>query len=100
MIATAVQAWLRTTQHKYLALQAHAAEPLHTDRRDALLLEGSALLQETVEKVRVLSAALPEGSHAAGESCAALLAQLTQLLAYCTTLLEQRAPLVPAPEDG
>jgi hypothetical protein len=89
LTAAEVQAWLRTTQKKYVTLHARVAEPLTSDRRDELFLDVSALLQETVETVGVIRASLQGESQAAGQQGTALLAQSTQLMEQCTKLMEQ-----------
>jgi hypothetical protein len=95
MNCEAVHTWLRATTKQYVELHALAAELLHSDLRDEVFLEVSALLQETVEKVRVLSASPQAGSPAAGEPCTALLAQSTHLMEQCTTLMEHMSQVVP-----
>jgi hypothetical protein len=92
MTSAEVQAWLRSTKQRYVHLHARAAEPLPSDRRDELFLEVSALLQETVETVGVIRAALHGGSQTAGRPYPTLLAQSTQLMDQCTALLEHTAP--------
>jgi len=64
MTADQVEEWLQAIDRKRLELTLHAMEPLYNTRRELAVMEISHLLQEVIEEVRVVSAALREQSQA------------------------------------
>ena len=64
MTADQVEEWLQAINRKRLELSLHAMEPLYNTRRELAVMEISHLLQEVIEEVRVVSAALREQSQA------------------------------------
>ena len=62
--ARQVEEWLQAIHRKRLELSLHAMEPLYNTRRELAVMEMSQLLQEAIEEVRVVSAALREQSQA------------------------------------
>lgn len=64
LTAAQIDAWLSATSLKHMQLYLQGIEPLYNTRRDECFLEMSALLRETIEEVRVVSASLREESTA------------------------------------
>ena|SRR5215831_10283738 len=77
-----IQAWIDAAQRKRLDLYLLATEPLYNSRREWAFLEMSKLLQEAIEEVRVISAALQDNSQA-------LRSQATALRQHSTALLKR-----------
>ena len=79
-----VHEWLYATRRKRLALHLQAAEPLNSRRRHDAFMEMSELLQEAIEKVRVINEALREESQQLRTQLAELQEQSRQLLERST----------------
>src|SRR5215470_8132391 len=84
-----VDAWLLAAQEKHAELQ-----------RQEAFTDISALLRETFEELRVISASLRDGCQVVRGKSAELRAHSNQLIERGTTLRERMAQLAPpSPED-
>ena len=59
-----IEEWITTAHTKHGELHLLATEPLYSTLRDQAVLQMSKLLQEAIEKVRVVSASLREERQA------------------------------------
>jgi hypothetical protein len=73
-LTDAAERWLLKTREKRLQLHMQAAQPLYF-ARDEAFREMSTLLQEAMEEVRILTAALREASQTAPPPAAPLQAR-------------------------
>src|SRR6266436_9892861 len=75
-----VEDWIATATTKHGELHLLATEPLYSTLRDHAVLQMSKLLQEAIENVRVMSAALREESQAVPAHVATLREHSDQLI--------------------
>ena len=75
-----VEEWIATAHTKHGELHLLATEPLYSTLRDQAVLQMSKLLQEAIEKVRVMNAALREESQAVPAHVATLREHSDQLI--------------------
>jgi len=90
-----LDAWLLAAHEQRAALHIKAAAPSYSDERQEAFTEMSALLQQAFEKVRVVSDALREESHAVRGKTIALHEHYAQLLEHSTAAMERLAQLIP-----
>jgi len=90
-----LDAWLLAAQEQRAALHIAAAGPHDSDQRQEAFAAMSALLQQAFEKVRVVSDALREESHAVRGKTIALDEHYAQLLEHSTAAMERLAQLIP-----
>jgi hypothetical protein len=75
-----VEEWMATAHTKHGELHLLATEPLYSTLRDQAVLQMSKLLQEAIENVRVMSAALRDESQAVPAHVATLREHSDQLI--------------------
>jgi signal transduction histidine kinase len=98
--AQEVDAWLLAAQEQRARLHLQAAQPWPSLARHEAFTEMSALLQEALEEVRVVSAQLREHSQATLAKVADLQERSARLIAQGATCRERPAPFAPpSPEE-
>jgi len=75
-----VEDWIATATTKHGELHLLATEPLYSTLRDHAVVQMSQLLQEAIEKVRVVSTTLREESQTLHSKAAALRERSAQLI--------------------
>src|SRR6266545_5407737 len=79
-----IEEWIATATTKHGELYLLATEPLYNTLREQALFQMSKLLQEAIEKVRVVSTTLREESQTLHVKAAALREHSTALIARST----------------
>ena len=96
-----IEEWMATATTKYGELYLLATEPLSSTLRDQALFQMSQLLQEAIEKVRVVSTTLREESQTLHSNAAALRVRSAQLIQhsapFATPLRTRDMPQAEAP---
>jgi hypothetical protein len=92
-----LDAWLLAAQEQRAALHIKAAGPHDSDERQEAFTAMSALLWQAFEKMRAVSNALREESHAVRGKTIALHEHYAQLLEHSTAAMERRGQLIPPP---
>jgi hypothetical protein len=92
-----LDAWLLAAQEQRAALHLAAAGPHDSDERQEAFTAMSALLQQAFEKMRAVSNALCEESHAVRGKTIALHEHYAQLLEHSTAAMERLGQFIPPP---
>jgi uncharacterized caspase-like protein len=104
-----VEDWIATATTKHGELYLLATEPLYNTLRDQALFQMSQLLQEAIEKVRVVSTTLREESQTLHSKAAALRERSAQLIQHSAPFAtpfrtrdmpQAEAPVLPMFQDA
>ena len=90
-----LDAWLLAAHEQRAALHLKAAAPSSSDERQEAFTDMSALLQQALETVRVVSDALREARPAVRGRTIALHEHYAQLLEHSTAAMERLAQFLP-----